>query len=70
MPSSQHASTCARAGSALSAPRPNASQLESGVLVKRDGDGHTGYNAGNECVSVAVESYLIEGKVPAGDLSC
>jgi len=47
-----------------------ASQLDSGVLVTRDGDGHTGYNSGNECTSVAVESYLIEGKVPADGLSC
>ena len=31
----------------------------------RDGDGHTGYNSGNDCVDDAVESYLIEGKVPA-----
>ncbi len=47
-----------------------ASQLDSGVLVTRDGDGHTGYNAGNECTSVAVESYLIEGKVPRDGLTC
>ena len=30
-----------------------ADQLESGVLVSRDGDGHTGYNSGNECVDEA-----------------
>jgi len=47
-----------------------ASQLDSGVLVTRDGDGHTGYNAGNECTSVAVEAYLIEGKVPRDGLTC
>jgi pimeloyl-ACP methyl ester carboxylesterase len=47
-----------------------ASQLESGVLITRDGDGHTGYNSDNDCVDVAVESYLIEGKVPPDDLSC
>jgi hypothetical protein len=47
-----------------------ASQLDSGVLVTRDGDGHTGYNSGNECTSVAVESYLIEGKVPRDGLTC
>jgi hypothetical protein len=47
-----------------------ASQLASGILITRDGDGHTGYNSDNDCVDVAVESYLIEGKVPAGDLSC
>ena len=40
------------------------------MLVTRDGDGHTGYNAGNECTSVAVESYLIEGAVPRDGLTC
>ncbi len=47
-----------------------AAQLDSGVLVTRDGDGHTGYNSDNECTSVAVESYLIEGEVPRDGLSC
>ncbi|MGN0063266.1 MAG: alpha/beta hydrolase [Nocardioides sp.] len=47
-----------------------ADQLDSGVLVSRDGDGHTGYGVGNECVDEAVERYLIEGTVPADGLSC
>ena len=47
-----------------------ADQLESGILVRRDGDGHTGYNAGNKCVDNAVESYLVSGKVPDGEVSC
>jgi pimeloyl-ACP methyl ester carboxylesterase len=47
-----------------------AEQLESGVLVTRDGDGHTGYNAGNDCVDAAVESYLLEGAVPDDGLRC
>ncbi len=47
-----------------------AEQLESGVLVSRDGDGHTGYNAGNACVDQAIEAYLIRGKVPQDGLSC
>jgi len=47
-----------------------AEQLESGVLVSRDGDGHTGYNSGNDCVDEAVEAYLIEGTVPEDGLSC
>ncbi|HEU4812237.1 MAG TPA: alpha/beta hydrolase [Nocardioides sp.] len=47
-----------------------AAQLSSGVLVTRDGDGHTGYNSGNECVDRAVESYLIDGTVPDDGLSC
>lgn len=47
-----------------------ASQLDSGVLVSRDGDGHTGYHSGNACVDRAVEGYLIDGKVPRNGLSC
>ena len=37
-----------------------------GVLVSRDGDGHTGFNQGNQCVDDAVENYLLGGKVPEG----
>lgn len=47
-----------------------ADQLESGVLVARDGDGHGGYNAGNRCVDEVVESYLVSGEVPSSDVSC
>ena len=47
-----------------------ADQLESGVLVSRDGDGHTGYNAGNNCVNEAIESYLVDGTVPDDGLEC
>ena len=47
-----------------------ASQLESGVLVARDGDGHGGYNAGNDCVDDVVEAYLVSGTVPKSDVTC
>lgn len=47
-----------------------ADELESGVLVSRDGDGHTGYNSGNECVDEAIESYLVDGVVPDDGLKC
>jgi pimeloyl-ACP methyl ester carboxylesterase len=47
-----------------------AHQLDSGVLISRDGDGHTGYHKGNPCVDNAVESYLVSGEVPRNDLSC
>ena len=47
-----------------------AGQLESGVLVTRDGDGHTGYKEGNECVDQAIERYLIEGIPPQDGLKC
>jgi pimeloyl-ACP methyl ester carboxylesterase len=47
-----------------------AHQLDSGVLVKRDGDGHTGYKSGNSCVDTAVESYLVQGTVPKAEVDC
>ena len=47
-----------------------AEQLESGILISRDGDGHTAYNSGNECVDTAIEDYLVDGFAPDGDLSC
>jgi hypothetical protein len=50
--------------------RALASQLDSGILVKRDGDGHTGYQSGNPCVDTTVEAYLVSGKVPPGQVDC
>jgi len=47
-----------------------ADQLDSGVLVSYDGEGHTAYNKSNSCVNDAVESYFIDGTVPAKDLKC
>lgn len=50
--------------------RALADQLSSGVLVTRDGDGHTGYHAGNQCVDDTVEKYLVSGVVPSADVTC
>ncbi len=47
-----------------------ADQLESGVLISREGDGHTGYDVGSQCVDLAVENYLIWGEVPQDGLEC
>jgi pimeloyl-ACP methyl ester carboxylesterase len=47
-----------------------ANQLDSGVLVTRDGDGHTGYFEGNSCVDQAVETYYLDGTPPADGLKC
>ena len=47
-----------------------ADQLESAVLVSRDGDGHTGYQSGNACVDEAVEAFYLDGSVPDDGLSC
>lgn len=45
-------------------------ELQSGVLVSRDGDGHTGFRQGNQCVDDAIEKYLVAGTVPKDGLSC
>ncbi|MEY9948442.1 alpha/beta hydrolase [Kitasatospora sp. GAS1066B] len=47
-----------------------AGQLESGRLVTYDGDGHTAYGRGSDCVDSAVNHYLLEGKPPAQGLRC
>lgn len=47
-----------------------ASQLESGVLVTLQGEGHTALGAGNACVDATVEQYLLDGVVPAADVVC
>lgn len=47
-----------------------AKQLESGVLLRRDGDGHTAYNSGNECIDDTIEAYLLDGTVPTDGLTC
>jgi pimeloyl-ACP methyl ester carboxylesterase len=50
--------------------RALARQLPKGVLISRDGDGHTGYRQGSTCVDRAVEGYLVAGTVPRRDVSC
>lgn len=43
---------------------------EEGVLLTRDGDGHTAYLSGNECIKQAVDTYLVDGTVPEDGLTC
>jgi pimeloyl-ACP methyl ester carboxylesterase len=47
-----------------------ADELDSGVLISRDGDGHTGYNSNNSCVDDAINAYLVDGEVPKDGLKC
>ncbi|WP_448809228.1 alpha/beta hydrolase [Agromyces bauzanensis] len=47
-----------------------ADQLDSGVLVSYEGEGHTAYNKSNACVDDTVEAYLIDGTVPSADPKC
>lgn len=50
--------------------RALAQQLPHGVLVTRDGDGHTGYKRGSTCVDDTVEHYLVAGTVPPHEVHC
>jgi pimeloyl-ACP methyl ester carboxylesterase len=47
-----------------------AGQLESGVLLTRDGDGHTAYGMGNACVDRVIDRYLVGGRVPQDGTAC
>lgn len=47
-----------------------ADQLESGVLVSWNGQGHTAYGRAGECIGAAVDGYLIDGEVPEDGLTC
>jgi pimeloyl-ACP methyl ester carboxylesterase len=47
-----------------------AEQLESGVLVTYQGEGHTAYGRSNDCVEEAVDRYLLDGVVPKPGLTC
>ncbi|AWB91018.1 hypothetical protein C3E78_01600 [Aeromicrobium chenweiae] len=47
-----------------------ASQLDSGVLLTREGDGHTAYVSGNRCIVEAVDTYLVKGTPPKDGTVC
>jgi pimeloyl-ACP methyl ester carboxylesterase len=47
-----------------------AAQLENGVLVSFDGDGHTAYTRSNRCVDTAVDAFFLDGTVPEDGLRC
>jgi pimeloyl-ACP methyl ester carboxylesterase len=47
-----------------------ADELQSGVLLSRDGDGHTAYASGNACIDTAVDRFLIDGVVPEDGTEC
>lgn len=47
-----------------------AHQLESGVLVRYEGEGHTAYNKGNRCVNEAVHRFFLDSEVPSDGLVC
>jgi len=45
-------------------------QLESGVLLTNDAEGHTAYLQGDACVEKAVNAYLLDLTVPAAGARC
>lgn len=48
-----------------------ADQLESGVLLTYDGVGHLAYRStGSDCITDAVDAYLLEGELPDEGLEC
>lgn len=47
-----------------------AEQLESGVLVTYEGEGHTAYGQSNACVLDTVDEYFVDGTVPDEGLVC
>ncbi|MEU6309792.1 alpha/beta hydrolase [Streptomyces sp. NPDC047014] len=47
-----------------------AGQLDSGTLLTYDGDGHTAYGRGSDCVDGAINRYLLEGTPPKPGTKC
>ncbi|WP_199549692.1 alpha/beta hydrolase [Streptomyces sp. N35] len=47
-----------------------ADQLATGTLLTYDGDGHTAYGRGSDCIDTAINRYLLEGKVPEDGKRC
>ncbi len=47
-----------------------AEQLSSGTLLTYNGDGHTAYGRGSDCVDTAINTYLLEGKAPPENKRC
>ncbi|MFI6687326.1 alpha/beta hydrolase [Streptomyces sp. NPDC050485] len=47
-----------------------AAQLSSGTLLTYEGDGHTAYGRGSECIDTAINTYLLDGTPPAKGKRC
>ncbi|GAA2382698.1 alpha/beta hydrolase [Streptomyces glaucosporus] len=47
-----------------------AAQLSSATLLTYDGDGHTAYVRGSDCIDSAVNGYLLRGVVPKDGTKC
>jgi pimeloyl-ACP methyl ester carboxylesterase len=47
-----------------------AKELDNATLLTYDGDGHTAYHRGSDCIDAAVDAYLIHGTVPPKGTGC
>ena len=47
-----------------------ASQLDDGHLLTWDGNGHTAYGRAGDCITRAVDAYLLAGRLPEEGTSC
>lgn len=54
----------------IESARQLADELESGVLLVREGEGHTAYFSFNVCIDDIVDTYLAEGTVPEDGTTC
>jgi hypothetical protein len=45
-------------------------QLRSAVLLTYNGDGHTAYHRGSNCINTAVDDYLTQSALPATGTIC
>lgn len=45
-------------------------EIGSGVLLTRDGDGHTAYREGSACIDDAVDAFLVDGTLPEAGTVC
>ncbi|MFJ2090890.1 alpha/beta hydrolase [Streptomyces sp. NPDC087901] len=50
--------------------RSLAGQLSSGTLLTYEGDGHTAYGRGSDCIDTAINTYLLEGTAPDDGKKC
>ncbi|MFE0702542.1 alpha/beta hydrolase [Streptomyces sp. NPDC058872] len=50
--------------------RSLAEQLSSGTLLTYEGDGHTAYGRGSDCIDTAINAYLLEGTPPEDGKRC
>ncbi|MEU0128250.1 alpha/beta hydrolase [Streptomyces sp. NPDC006289] len=47
-----------------------ADQLSSGVLLTYEGDGHTAFGRGSDCIDTAINTYLLDGTPPKDGKKC